>query len=429
MKGLSSFQQLAAGALFKDFISDHSSIHNKDKKEFNKGHLMKNAKMIKGHSVRLEENTPTSIEDGYFVFTLMPSLYCHLRCPHCYLSIEERQDKTILSPELIETACRKIDKFWNDSGISDRRVICYWYGGEPTSMGVPMFEDMANRINAVFSGQAYAPVRHTVLTSLVSARSEWHNVFRRYGDGEFQTSYDGDMRGGPYVRKWERQVKKAVSEGLKVSTISVVNHEILEQGPVWTLDYLSDLGIKETSWLPFMWNEQNNGDSYDRFAPTMHRWSDFMIDLTGHWLDRKRRGLFTPEIGQMRYILSQALSGGIENVAAQTLFLMPNGDFVLPDYKNGWQEFMQPFGNIIDQEFAEVLRSPERRKYLRRQATRNFNTECLECPHQGKCVMEFWKDNRPEDDCFGGRRYVDWLMQNESAVQNFIPEGSKTVLY
>lgn len=37
------------------------------------------------------------------------------------------------------------------------------------------------------------------------------------------------------------------------------------------------------------------------------------------------------------------------------MFLMPNGDFVLPDYWTGWNEFMRRFGNIVTQEFGVIL--------------------------------------------------------------------------
>lgn len=370
-----------------------------------------------------------SIEAGYFVFTLMPSLYCHLRCPHCYLSLEEREDRTILSPEMVEMACRKADAFWDERGVRDRTVVCYWYGGEPTSMGVPVFRDMADRINAVFTKEKGYTVRHTVLTSLVSVRKDWFEVFRSYCGGEFQTSYDGSMRGGPYVRKWERKVREAVADGLGVSTISVVNNEILAQGAAATLDYLADLGVKETSFLPFMWNDQNAAESYGRYAPSMDRWSTFMKEATARWVERKKAGLHAPEIGQMRYVLAQSTRGGLSNIAAQTMFLMPNGDFVLPDYREGWKEFMKPFGNILTQTFGEVLSSKSRRDYLRRQATLNRNPECLSCEHSDKCVMEFWKENRPGDDCFGGRKYVDWLVAKSSEIRSLFGPEASDVLY
>lgn len=370
-----------------------------------------------------------SIESGYFVFTLMPSLYCHLRCPHCYLSLEERQDRTIMSPDFLEEACRKVDAYWDIRNIKKRTVVCYWYGGEPTSMGIGVFKDMADRINSVFDPAKGYEVKHTVLTSLVSVRDDWFPVFDEYGCGEFQTSYDGDMRGGSYMRKWERKVKAAVDYGLSVSTISVVNRELLELGPARTLDYLSDLGVKETSWLPFMWNDQNSSGSYDDYAPSMAAWSEFMTSLTDRWLERRRADMPTPEIGQMRFILSQSQRGGLANIAGQTLFLMPNGDFVLPDYREGWKEFMRPFGNILEQDFADILTSPARRKYLRRQALRNGNEDCLSCPHQDKCVMEFWKDNREGDDCFGGRRYIDWLLKKAPEVDAVSGTETSFTLY
>jgi sulfatase maturation enzyme AslB (radical SAM superfamily) len=371
----------------------------------------------------------TTIENGYFVLTLMPSLFCHLRCPHCYLSLAERKDRTTLSPEMIEAACRKVDAYWDARGIAKRTVICYWYGGEPTSMGIPMFSDMADRINRVFDPAKGYEVRHTVLTSLVSMKDDWYDVFRKYGGNHFQTSYDGDMRGGSYVKKWDRRVRESVEAGLDVSTISVVNREILEQGPVRTLDYLSDLGVRETSWLPFMWNDQNATGAYDRYAPTMNAWSDFMIALSERWMKRKAQGLHAPEIGQMRFILAQGGRGLFANIAGQTMFLMPNGDFVLPDYRTGWKEFMRPFGNIVTQEFGEILGSPARRAYIRRQMTRNGNADCMSCEHADKCVMEFWKENREGDDCFGGKRYVEWLLSRRNEVEGILGPSASVSFY
>ncbi len=132
-------------------------------------------------------------------------------------------------------------------------------------------------------------------------------------------------------------------------------------------------------------------------------------------------------IGQMAFILTQAKRNRLANVAAQTLFLLPDGAFVLPDYRDGWHEFMQPFGNILQQSFDEVLTSPARRAYLRRQATRNGNADCLACDHGDKCVMEFWKPNRPGDDCFGGRGYVEWVLANAGRIEAIAPISEATL--
>jgi sulfatase maturation enzyme AslB (radical SAM superfamily) len=369
-------------------------------------------------NVRHGEQRGASIEQGHFVLTMMPSLYCDLDCPHCYLSKAERRDPTRLMNNSIAKVLRNVDAYYDKRGISEKTIHAYQYGGEPTSMGVEAFSSMLDTIeNGLPASKGYK-VRHTILTSLVEVDlDEWLPIFRDRCGGFLQTSFDGRMRGGKYVKQWEAKMHEARDKNLTLSTISVVNSRILQDGARETLEYLSDLEVVESSFLPFMWNEQNDGLKYDRLAPTMAAWSKFMIELTQAWIERKEAGLHAPEIGQLRYILAQSeMNSPVANVAGQTLFLMPNGDFALPDYRNGWQEFMNRFSNGIANDFEAVLSSPKRRAYMRRQMTLNNNDECVACPHSDKCVMEFWKENRPDDDCFGGRRYVDWVMQNRSRI-------------
>jgi sulfatase maturation enzyme AslB (radical SAM superfamily) len=378
-------------------------------------------------AVDVEPNV--SIEQGYFIFTLMPSLRCSLNCPHCYLTLEQRRHSPIMSLDDLQIACTKIDAYFTARQIPRRKIVCYWYGGEPTEMGQDYFTRAADLINATFCESKGYAVKHVVLSSLLIVDESWYPIFDKYGKGEVQTSFDGLMRGGNYVKRWEEKVRKVVDYGLRLATISVVNRELIDQSPEDVLDYLGDLGVAESGWLPFMWNEQNNGDNYNTFAPRMDEYSDFMIRLCQHWLKRKMEGRHMPHIGQMSFILGQKDMPLLSNVAGQTLFLLPDGDFVLPDYKNGYQEFMQPFGNILSQSFEEVLTSPARRKYLRRQTLRNRNPECLSCEHIDKCVMEFWKDNRAGDDCFGAKKFVNWVVENAPVLENAYGENSSFALY
>lgn len=366
-----------------------------------------------------------SIESGYFVFTMMPSLRCSLNCPHCYLSKEQRRSKDILSVENLGMACGKVADYYRMRGLKQKTIVCYWYGGEPTEMGQEYFESAVAAIGDAFPARDGYTVKHTVLSSLINIDPSWHALFHKHCGGEIQTSFDWTMRGAGYVRHWERSVRGARLDGLRVSTISVVNREILEFGPEQVLDYLTDHGVAETSWLPFMWNEQNDGGAYTRFAPTMRAYSEFMSRLTLHWLKLRATGANPPEIGQMRFILAQQAKGGLANIAGQTLFLLPNGDFVLPDYRNGCQEFMQPFGNILSQDFADVLSSPARRAYLRKQVLRNGNADCGSCDHGGHCLMEFWKENRNGDDCFGAKGYVEWLQAERDRLPGDVLNQSR----
>lgn len=385
--------------------------------------------LLAAPGARERNQTNYSIEQGYFVLTLMPSLYCDLDCPHCYLSTTERRDPTRLSDENLRRVLENIDEFYTEQRIGHKTIQAYHYGGEPTSMGLSAFTEMLDSIEEVLSNERGYEVRHTILTSLVEVDlDEWEPLFRERCGGFLQTSFDGRMRGGKYMRQWDAKMADAKQRGLTLSTISVVNERILQEGPKETLAYLSELGVVESSFLPFMWNAQNDGLKYDRLAPTMDRWSDFMIEISEEWLRLKTLGQHVPEIGQLRFIESQSRTDDpVSNVAGQTLFLMPNGDFALPDYTKGWQEYMNRFANGIRKPFREVLASPKRRAYMRKQLLKNSNSDCLDCQHADKCVMEFWKDNKPDDDCFGGKKYVEWVLANLDNIRKAEGNVRKTV--
>ncbi len=299
--------------------------------------------------------------------------------------------------------------YFRRKGVPSARIECYWYGGEPTDMGQDYFRQAVAAINAALPASEGFVVRHTVLSSLITVDPSWFPLIGELCDGRVQSSFDGLMRGLNYIKRWEGKVKDAIAHGLEVSTISVVNSELIQAGPERTLDYLANLGVRETSWLPFMLNEQNASGSYASFAPSMAEYSKFMVALSEHYFALKGAGKFAPEIGQMHFVLTQGQRSGLANIAGQTLFLLPNGDWALPDYRDGYKEYLNVFGNAFTDDFGAVLASSGRRAYIRRQVGRNDNPECMECEHGDRCLMEFWKENRSGDDCFGARRYVQWI--------------------
>lgn len=357
-----------------------------------------------------------SIESGYFVFTMMPSLRCELNCPHCYLSTDERRNSPVMSLEQLKEVMDKVVHYYSDKDIKTKFISFYWYGGEPTQMGIDYMVKAFQMIEDTFKEEDGYGIRHTLLTSLIAVEDYWFDFFDKWCGGYFQTSFDGLMRGKRYVRDWEAKVRKARAKGIDVGTITVVNNKILEDTPKGVLDYLVELGITEASFLPMMRNEQNEKVHYGKFAPSMDKYSEFMIELMDYWYELKEKGVDVPAIGQSHYVTSRATLDQNGNVAGQTLFLMPNGDLTLPDYRDGYTEFMSPFGNIFESELEDVLHGKIRRKYMSRQYTANKNIECIECDKRHQCIMEFWKENRAGDDCFGAKKYVNWLTDRENRI-------------
>ena len=368
--------------------------------------------------LRAPAGAPQTIENGYFVFTLMPSLFCQYNCKHCYLSKEQRADPTTMSLDDFRTACLKIHDFYEEQRPERRVIIAYSYGGEPTSTGVDYFKGYVSVMAEVFRPEFGYEVRHVMLTSLLGVDLDvWAPVWHDLCDGYIQTSYDGEMRSSNYVRKWESKVREAISRGLKVATISVVNSDMLRMGPKSTLEYLADLGVTETGWLPFMLNEQNDvRGKYDVLAPTLSAFNDFMIELLDHWYDMKHRGLDVPEIGEAHFAVDRYRGSAQANMAGQTLFMLPDGEMVLPNYKDGWKEYLYSFGNILNAEssFRDILCSPQRLSYQRRQSTRNGNPECLHCEYKNACLLEFAKPNKPDDECFGAKRFIAHAISRNS---------------
>ena len=363
-------------------------------------------------------DVPDTIENGYFVFTIMPTLQCPYNCKHCYLSLEQRRDPTTMTIDQMRVVCRKVDAYWDQVQPPSRVVLVYNYGGEPTSTGPEYFEAYVNMMAEEFPAAKGYEVKHIMLTSLLGVDLDvWAPLWHKHTGGYIQTSYDGSMRSSSYVRKWEAKVRDAISRGLRVATISVVNADLLEQGAANTLNILADLGICETGWLPFMLNEQNSvAGKYDRYAPTMQAFNDYMIEMLDHWYSLKYRGIQPPSIGEAHFAVDRARRTPMSNMCGQTLFLMPNGDFVLPNYKDGYKEYMHSFGNILepDTTFHDILVSRERRLYMRRQVTRNKNPECQGCEYKNACLLEFAKPNKTSDECFGAKRFVAHAIHRNS---------------
>lgn len=367
------------------------------------------------------------IEQGRLILTMMPSLQCKLDCPHCYLSKQQRHSKDCLTLEQIKTTVEKINHYYQNKNIHNAAIDIYWYGGEPTIMGIELFSDRCTIINSAFKNHK---VKHTLLSALVGVNlDKWTAVIKKYCNSKIQTSYDGLMRGERYDKAWQKQVVRAHNNGLKVNTLSVFNQSIQKQGYEKTFIKLGALGIRECGWLPFQKNTRNDETGmYDKHATTMDEFSNFMIDFTrlndatnfeseasnskGKYSNANSKNQASFLIGNELFINSMNANGiSLSNTGAQTVFLMPNGDMVMPDYDKNNIEFMKVFGNILTQSFEQILTSKSRIDWRRKQMTRNNNKECLECNNWHCCLMEFWKNNNKGDDCYGAKRYVDWVKE------------------
>ena len=356
---------------------------------------------------------PESIENGTLILTLKPSTLCHYSCPHCYLSDAMRADAHLMSLEHIELIASKIKNYYETRSIDSVKIVVYLYGGEPTTMGIGYTRDMVAILRRMFDGPRYS-LRFSMISSLVGVDlSVWAPFFKTELNGRIQTSYDGPMRGAKYVSVWERNVKSLVASGISVSSTTVINSTLLSHTGASVYDYLESIGITEISFLPFMLQERNAGARYNSLAPTMTEYSDFVISAYDRYRERCVARKNAPPIGQVEMFIRGINSADtMANMAIQTLFILPDGNVVLPDYKAGYKEHFESFGNILESSsFADILTSDARKRYLYKQLIRNGNPECASCRFRRNCIVEFAKPNRPGDSCFGAKPLLEHIVE------------------
>ena len=371
-----------------------------------------------------------AIEQGHFVIGMMPSFLCQHDCPHCYLTTAMRRDPARLSPEAIARILGGVRDYYRSRGLGHVTIHVHHYGGEPTTMGVAAMLETLDAVDDALPEREGFIVRHSIQSALTGVDlAPWIPVFRDRCGNYVQTSYDGLMRGRRYDREWRDQVACLREAGIDVSTISTINRRLIEDGPDATLRTLEELDICEAGFLVLLYNAHNEGPAYDRLAPRMQDWSDFMIALTRAWIDRRAAGGRPPELGPVHSILWK---GGDLRAAhpnpmnlPSALFLLPNGDWALSDYRSDGREYLRPFANGLTTTFHDMLQSPARRAFLRKQVLRNGNPECQACDLADTCMMEIWKSNVPGDECFGAKRYVQWVHDNAAAIR--AAHGTKRV--
>ena len=77
---------------------------------------------IQNITKQMSQEKPFSIENGYFIFTLMPSLRCSLNCPHCYLSLEQRRKSPIMDLKDLKIAAEKVDSYYQERDIKEKVI-------------------------------------------------------------------------------------------------------------------------------------------------------------------------------------------------------------------------------------------------------------------------------------------------------------------
>jgi sulfatase maturation enzyme AslB (radical SAM superfamily) len=368
-----------------------------------------------------------SIENGYFVLTMFPSLKCELNCPHCYLSKEQRSGKTFLQPKDFKEMVVKVRDYYLLKNLSSSTIVFYWYGGEPTALPLEYYKSLFMIQKQVFPGTF--KIKNQFLTNLFTLDAKWLEFFSEECDNYFQTSYDFLMRGEKYLARWMKNVRKTTMLGYNVSAINVFNNTMIgKEQEIYA--QLKESGIIEVGFLPFMKNYANlanEAKEYKQWYANMSDFSAFLINFTKLHIEDLKSNPNTFRIGNIAHITKNIIKDNFyNNIAGQTLFFLEDGYFALPDYENNYLnksdiefqdvEYLNKFETIKNHSFEEVLNSEKRISYITRQCEVNNNQKCMGCQYKNLCSMEFWKSDNLDnsDECPGNLLFIKFLLEQLS---------------
>lgn len=351
---------------------------------------------------------------------IKPTNYCSIDCDHCYLPVETRSDRTLMSKETLRNALLssvKIAKYNNSKAI---HII--WHGGEPMMAPLRWYEDTEVVVKDCLQSIEYS---ESIQTSLIPYTKKWNDIIH----GRFQSfvgsSLDFSMRqkngsSEEYINNWMNLVTEARNNKIAVIPGLVPSKHELGKGK----DIIS-------------WLSKNSFDGLN-----IDRYSKYGNDDLSYWIDNKQHSDFLVELldGLIKIMdegyapinvnivnaaysgLQYGLSGDRWGTDCQKSFIIvePNGDLnTCPD--RSMHE--KPFSNINDGA-ENFLSSKDRRHWIRVSNITHKGSHCDICEYRDFCrsgcpITDNILENN-NGECSGYKtflKYFESLLKTEKGTQ------------
>lgn len=368
-----------------------------------------------------------------FLFQVNVTRDCNLRCTHCYISSEKKDISKMMSAADIIMLFQQIQQYLM-SETAKRHGYTYAeihiIGGEPTLLGLELFQNIVPEINSLLSQQPI-PYRLSIVSNLVS--KEALQVARLFEN--VSTSYEVDTRFisikhivKPQLEtKWLQNVRVLQDEGKDIAITMAVTKNAIEMGAARVLNYFYENGFRKIH-LGFFIPSGDGRKHAAAIGPTFAETSEFLIEATDWYLSHRNEdeGLFLNPIES----LIDAIYKG-----------EPSDDIVCPiipgsldvDWDGetvtcieaGGETDMVSLGNVFASSVTDVLNGP---KYLRERAKAiRPQPLCVGCDEitlcQSACgiLHKTWDG---EDECPGFKRSIKYVRRH--VEQGVLPKSLVT---
>lgn len=321
---------------------------------------------------------------------LLPTLECNAACCYCF----ENKNKSKLSHDDLIIIIRKVLEYLDS--IGDDTLDIHWQGGELTTLSPEWYLHSMDIIQKL--AESYNKnVMHHAQTNLLDYNKDWYHVYSTMFQGCIGTSLDyPNLYRKPkqgtiedYNAIIQKNLSKALEDGLHVGVISVPNEATLEKGAEAFYKYY----VETCHLTHFQINNPFPGGNANEKAIKQPFHLQELIVFYKKLADivMNQETIFVAPLSNwIEYFLTGILESACvwnENCAKHFFCIDPHGNIAQCDcWVTSYPNYH--YGNILtsNNTLLEILSSSSiRKQFLKRPEIIIQTEDCLDCPYLALC--------------------------------------------
>ncbi|HMK92302.1 MAG TPA: anaerobic sulfatase maturase [Thermoleophilia bacterium] len=340
----------------------------------------------------LLDPTPTGPVPAFHLLAKPTGSACNLDCAYCFFLQKEALypgARTRMTDRVLERYVRQLIE-----AHQIPEVTIAWQGGEPMLMGLGFFE------RAVAFARAYAPpgttVHHTIQTNGTRINGDWAMLFKENeflvglsidGPRELHDVYRRDKGGRPTFDKVMRGLEHLREAGVDWNALTTV-HAANADHPAEVYRFLRDECDAEfVQFIPIVERPCHDGvpygDAVTERSVSPQQWGSFLNGVFDEWVRRDVGQVYVQQFDVALANWYGEPSGLCVHspTCGAALAMEFNGDVYSCDH------FVEPghlLGNIGERMLAELVRSPQQRRFGRDKLD-TLPAACLDCDVRFAC--------------------------------------------
>ena len=325
---------------------------------------------------------------------------CNLDCEYCFYTekaaLYPDNPRHRMSEETLEQMVR------NFFAAPQQEFAFGWQGGEPTLMGQKFFE------RAVELQRRYAPPGSTVSNGLQTNGTLIDDEFAAWlaanrflvgisidGPAEVHDRYRKTRAGGGSHARVMRGLDALKRHGVEYNVLALVTQANVRE-PAALYEYLKGLGASHHQYIPCV--ETDEAGELTDYSVSGDDWGRFLSGLFDAWAPADAAEV---SIRFFDSVLTKMLNGHatvcyMGKDCRHYFVVEHSGDIYPCDF---YVEPARKLGNVADDAFVELWRSPAYREFGREK--RRWSKSCEGCPYLAYCAGDCPK-MRLEGDNGGG---------------------------